>query len=44
MDDIPSLADRSSDFANVLTVARKFNFTCAYVLHTIYIHDVIGRK
>ena len=25
-----------TDFANFLTVARKFNFSCVYVFHTIY--------
>ena len=36
MGDISGLDDRSNNFANVLTVARKFNFTCVYVFHTIY--------
>ena len=36
MDDVSGLADRSNNFANFLTVARKFNFTCVYVFHTIY--------
>ena len=31
MDDFSGLADRSSEFANFLTVARKFSFTCVYV-------------
>ena len=35
MDDVSGLADRSNDFANFLTVARIFNFTCVYVLHTV---------
>ena len=35
-DNVSSLADRSSDFANFLTIARKFNFTCVYVIHAIY--------
>ena len=36
MDDVSGLADRSNDFANFLSVARKFNFTCVYVFHTIH--------
>ena len=36
IDDVSKLADRSNDFANYLTVARQFNFTCVYVFHTIY--------
>ena len=36
MDDISGLADRLNEFANFLTVGRKFNFTCVYVFHTIY--------
>ena len=37
MGDILGLADKSNDFANFLTVSRKFNFTCVYVFHTIYL-------
>ena len=36
MDNVSRLADKSNDFANFLTVSRKFNFTCAYVFHTMY--------
>ena len=36
MDDFSGLADRSNEFANFFTVARKFSFTCIYVFHTIY--------
>ena len=36
MDDVSGLADKSGDFANSLTVSRKFNFTCVYVFHTMY--------
>ena len=36
MDDVSGLADKSNNFANFLTVPRKFNFTCVYVFHTIY--------
>ena len=35
-DDVSGLADRFNDFANFFSVARKFNFTCVYVFHTIY--------
>ena len=34
MDDIQGLADKSENFANFLTVSRKF--TCVYIFHTIY--------
>ena len=36
MDDVSGLADKSDNFANFLTVSRKFNFTCVYVFHKIY--------
>lgn len=36
IDDIPGLADKSENFANFLTVSRKFGFTCVYIFHTIY--------
>ena len=36
MEDVSRLANKSKDFANFLTVSRKFNFTCAYVFHTMY--------
>ena len=36
MDDIWGFADRSEDFANFLTVSRKFGFSCIYIFHTIY--------
>ena len=36
LDNVSRLADRSNNFSNFLTVARKFNFTCVYVFHTIY--------
>ena len=37
MDDVSGLADRSNESGNFLTVAQKFNFTCRYVFHTIYL-------
>ena len=36
MDDVSGLADKSDDFANFLTVSRKFNFICICVFHTMY--------
>ena len=36
MDNVLGLADESKNFANFLTVSRKFNFTCVYVFHTMY--------
>ena len=36
MDDVSGLAEKSNDFANFLTVSRKFNFTRVYVFPTIY--------
>ena len=36
MDDVSSLPDRSEEFANFLTVSRKFGLTCVYIFHTIY--------
>ena len=36
MDDVLGLADKSNNFANFLTVSRKFNFTCVCVFHTMY--------
>ena len=36
MDNISSLADKSEDFANFLTVSRKFGFTCIYIFQAIY--------
>ena len=37
MDNVFSFPDKSNDFANFLTVSRKFNITCVYVFHTIYL-------
>ena len=36
MDDISGLADRSEEFANFLTVSRKYVLTCVYIFRTIY--------
>ena len=35
-DDVSGLADDSKKFASFLTVARKYNYNCVYVFHTIY--------
>ena len=39
-DDVSGLADDSKKFASFLTVARKYNYTCVYVFHTIYTDKV----
>ena len=36
MDDVSGLADKSEDFSNLLTVSRKYGFSCVYVFHTKY--------
>ena len=36
MDDIYGLADKSEEFSNILTVSRKYGFSCLYVFYTIY--------
>ena len=36
MDDVCGLADKSDEFANFLTVSRKYGLTCVYIFHTIY--------
>ena len=36
MDDISGLADKSEEFANFLTVSRKYGLACVYIFHTIY--------
>ena len=35
-DDVSGLADDSKKFASFLTVARKYNYNCVYIFHTIY--------
>ena len=37
MDDVSGLAARSEEFANFLTVSRKFCLTCVYIFQTIYL-------
>ena len=36
MDDVSGLVDKSDEFANFLTVSRKYRMTCVYIFHTIY--------
>ena len=36
MDDVSGLADKSDEFANFLTVSRKYGITCVYIFHTMY--------
>ena len=36
MDDVPGLADECKNLGSFLKVARKFNYTCVYIFHTIY--------
>ena len=36
MDDVSGLADKSGEFANFLTVSRKYGLMCVYIFHTIY--------
>ena len=36
MDDVSGLADKSDEFANFLTVFRKYGITYVYIFYTIY--------
>ena len=36
MDDVSGLAEKSENFAEFLTVSRKFGFSCVYIFHTNY--------
>ena len=36
MNDVSGLADKSDEFANLLTVSRKYEVTCVYIFHTVY--------
>ena len=36
MDHFSVLADKSNEFANFLTVSRKYSIKCVYIFHTIY--------
>ena len=37
MDDVSGLAEKSEEFANVLTVSKTFGLTCVYISDTIYL-------
>ena len=37
MGDVSGLADESKKLASFLTVARKFNYSCVYIFHTIFL-------
>ena len=36
MDGVSGLGDKSDEFANFLTVPRKYGVTCVYIFNTIY--------
>ena len=36
MDDVSGLANKLNDFANFLTVSRKFGYICLHIFHIIY--------
>ena len=36
MDAVSGLADTSDEFANFLTVSRRYGITCVYIFHSIY--------
>ena len=36
-DDVSGLADKSNNFANFLTISRKFGYICLYIFHIIYL-------
>ena len=36
MNNVSRLSDKSEDFANFLTLSRKFGFSCIYVFQTMY--------
>ena len=36
MDDVFGLADLSIQFANFLTIARKYRYHCVYIFHTVH--------
>ena len=37
IDNVSGLADKSEEFANFLTVSRKYGLRCIYIFHTIYL-------
>ena len=36
LDNVSGLSDRSNEFANFLTVSKKYGVTCVFIFHTIY--------
>ena len=44
MDDVSGVADTSKEFANFLTVSRKFGYNCVYVFHVIVPASQIWQK
>ena len=44
MDDVSGVADVSKNFANFLTVSRKFGYNCVYVFHVIVPSSQIWQK
>ena len=44
MDDVSGVADISKNFANFLTVSRKFGYKCIYVFHFIVPSSQIWQK
>ena len=44
MDDVSEVADVSKNFANFLTVSRKFGYNCVYVFHVIVPSSQIWQK
>ena len=44
MDDVSGVADISKNFANFLTVSRKFGYNCVYVFHVIVLSSEIWQK
>ena len=44
VDDVSGVADVSKEFANFLTVSRKFGYNCVYVFHVIVPASQIWQK
>ena len=38
MDEVSSLADKSTEFSSFLTASRKYRYTCVYIFHIIFPH------
>ena len=43
MDDVSGLADESKKCASFLTVARKYDYSCMYIFHSIYPEKTVWR-